>query len=258
MQRAPKSPKNVKSTFFNTARFLLEHLRFEHGGAKLASCPGRHLTSLRPWRLHNNDNTEWNTQVGSTQINNGRTHKPNRRTSHYCMEPLCLHTCNNHSVGIMKARCISKVFANLRLPYQTCTTGKMNNDKDWLSRIHLQFRTELNFQKTSYINYWKSNNYQTASCSNCWSVTCQNTLAIETENNFKTETLSASTRCYWKNWNTHCRIAMTSVTITERNMMIKDVKKQRSSLWFSLAPGPHFENSMGPTPALHKQLRYKV
>jgi len=24
-------------------------LRFEHGGAKLASCPGRHLNSLRPW-----------------------------------------------------------------------------------------------------------------------------------------------------------------------------------------------------------------
>ena len=27
--------------------------RFEHGGAKLASCPGRHLTPLRPWLSHN-------------------------------------------------------------------------------------------------------------------------------------------------------------------------------------------------------------
>jgi len=24
-------------------------LRFDHGGAKLASCPGRHLTSFCPW-----------------------------------------------------------------------------------------------------------------------------------------------------------------------------------------------------------------
>jgi len=29
--------------------FQKDH-RIEHGGAKLASCPGRHLTSLRPWR----------------------------------------------------------------------------------------------------------------------------------------------------------------------------------------------------------------
>ena len=28
---------------------LPKDVRFEHGGAKLASCPGRHLTSLRPW-----------------------------------------------------------------------------------------------------------------------------------------------------------------------------------------------------------------
>jgi len=45
---AKKSPENVTSTCFNTVHLLLKDLRFEHGGAKLASCPGRHLTSLRP------------------------------------------------------------------------------------------------------------------------------------------------------------------------------------------------------------------
>jgi len=44
---APKSPKNVTSTFFNTVHLFPKDLRFEHGGAKLASCPGRHLTLLR-------------------------------------------------------------------------------------------------------------------------------------------------------------------------------------------------------------------
>jgi len=34
--------------FFNTVHLLPEDLRFEHGGAKLASCPGHHLNSLRP------------------------------------------------------------------------------------------------------------------------------------------------------------------------------------------------------------------
>jgi len=46
--REPKSPNNVTSAFFNTVNFLPNDLRFEHGGAKLASCPGRRLTSLRP------------------------------------------------------------------------------------------------------------------------------------------------------------------------------------------------------------------
>jgi len=45
---ASKSSKNVTSTFFNTVNLLPKELRFEHGGVKLASCPGRHLTSLRP------------------------------------------------------------------------------------------------------------------------------------------------------------------------------------------------------------------
>ena len=42
LRRAPKSPNNLTSTFFNTVRLLPKDLRFEHGGAKLASCPGRH------------------------------------------------------------------------------------------------------------------------------------------------------------------------------------------------------------------------
>jgi len=32
----------------STAHLLSKDLRFEHAGAKLVSCPGRHLTSLRP------------------------------------------------------------------------------------------------------------------------------------------------------------------------------------------------------------------
>ena len=45
----PTNPNNVTRTFFNTVHSLPKDLRFEYGGAKLASCPGRHLTSLRPW-----------------------------------------------------------------------------------------------------------------------------------------------------------------------------------------------------------------
>jgi len=48
MRGAPKSPKNVTSTFFNTVHLLPKDLSFEHGGAKLASCPRRYLTSSRP------------------------------------------------------------------------------------------------------------------------------------------------------------------------------------------------------------------
>ena len=46
----PKSHNNVTSTFFNT--FTSKCLRFERGGTKLASFPGRHLTSLRLWLSH--------------------------------------------------------------------------------------------------------------------------------------------------------------------------------------------------------------
>jgi len=43
-----KSPDNVTSTFFNRVYLLPKDLSFEHGGTKLASCPGPHITSLRP------------------------------------------------------------------------------------------------------------------------------------------------------------------------------------------------------------------
>ena len=47
----PKNPNNVTSTFFNR-RFASERRQVRTWGAKLASCPGRHLTSLRPWSLY--------------------------------------------------------------------------------------------------------------------------------------------------------------------------------------------------------------
>jgi len=53
-QRGHNSPGAEKSQqcrkyFFNTVHLLPKDLRFEHGGAKLASCPGPHLTSLHSW-----------------------------------------------------------------------------------------------------------------------------------------------------------------------------------------------------------------
>ena len=39
--RAPESPNNVASTFFNTVQFLPKDFRFEHGGANLVSWPPR-------------------------------------------------------------------------------------------------------------------------------------------------------------------------------------------------------------------------
>jgi len=48
LREAPKSPNNVTSTFFNTVNLLSKELRFDHVGAKLVFCPGRHLTSLHP------------------------------------------------------------------------------------------------------------------------------------------------------------------------------------------------------------------
>ena len=50
LRGTPKSPKIVTTTFFNAIYLLPKDLRFEHWGARLASCPGRHLTSLRPGR----------------------------------------------------------------------------------------------------------------------------------------------------------------------------------------------------------------
>ena len=43
-----ENPNKFTSTFYNTVHFLPEDLRFEHGDAKRAYCPGRHLTSLHP------------------------------------------------------------------------------------------------------------------------------------------------------------------------------------------------------------------
>jgi len=40
--------QNVTRTFFNRVHLLPTGLRFEYVGTKFASCPGRHLTSLRP------------------------------------------------------------------------------------------------------------------------------------------------------------------------------------------------------------------
>jgi len=39
LRGAPKNPNNVTSTFFSTVYLLQKELRFEHGGAKLASFP---------------------------------------------------------------------------------------------------------------------------------------------------------------------------------------------------------------------------
>jgi len=38
-----ENPNNFTSTFGNAANFLPKDLRFEHVGAKFASCPGRRL-----------------------------------------------------------------------------------------------------------------------------------------------------------------------------------------------------------------------
>ena len=48
LQEVPKSPNNITSTFFITVHVLPKDLSFEHGGAKLASCSGCYLISLRP------------------------------------------------------------------------------------------------------------------------------------------------------------------------------------------------------------------
>jgi len=40
LRGAPKSSSNVTSTFFNAVHLLPKDFSFEHGGAKLASCPG--------------------------------------------------------------------------------------------------------------------------------------------------------------------------------------------------------------------------
>jgi len=46
-ESAEKSQQCLKY-LLQYSTFASENLSFEHGGAKLASCPGRYLTSLRP------------------------------------------------------------------------------------------------------------------------------------------------------------------------------------------------------------------
>jgi len=46
-----ESPNNVTRTAFNTVHLLPKKLIGEHRGGKLASCPWRHLTWLRPCSL---------------------------------------------------------------------------------------------------------------------------------------------------------------------------------------------------------------
>ena len=61
LRRAPKSPNNFTSTFFNTVHLLPKDLRLEHGSATLASFSWRHLTLLRPcvvWFV-NQCTTKW-------------------------------------------------------------------------------------------------------------------------------------------------------------------------------------------------------
>ena len=43
-----RSPNNVTSTFFNIVHLFPQDLGFKDGGAKLASCPERYVTSLHP------------------------------------------------------------------------------------------------------------------------------------------------------------------------------------------------------------------
>ena len=53
--KVQKSPNNVTNTFFNAKHLLPKDISFEYWGAKLASYPGCHLTSLHPGvKSHNN------------------------------------------------------------------------------------------------------------------------------------------------------------------------------------------------------------
>jgi len=63
----------MSQALYSTADLLPKALRFEHGGAKFVSCPGRHLTSLRPciqvfWylchcRCHGNEIIDWRSPI---------------------------------------------------------------------------------------------------------------------------------------------------------------------------------------------------
>jgi len=50
---------------------------------------------------------------------------------------------------------------------------------------------------------------------------------------------------------------MTTATISERIMINENVKKTRSSFWFSFL-GPALKKTVGSPPVQHKQLRWRV
>jgi len=47
-----RNVSTMSQVLSSTAYLLPKDLRFEHGGAKLVSCSGRHLTSLRPCAIN--------------------------------------------------------------------------------------------------------------------------------------------------------------------------------------------------------------
>jgi len=51
-QKGDEKSQQCHKYFFQYSAFSSHDLRFEHGDTKLASCPGRHLISLRPWVCH--------------------------------------------------------------------------------------------------------------------------------------------------------------------------------------------------------------
>jgi len=170
-------------------------------------------------------------------------------------EPLFLHTCNSHSLGIIKTRCISKAFSNLR-----CVIRLVREEK-WitLSSTHLQLQTKLNFQKTSVItcNYWKSNNCRNVSCSKCWNVTCQNTLATETGKQLQNLNPLGLHQVLLKKL-VYALPDNNDFCCNYGTKYDKGVKNDAVYFGFHWQLAPHFKNTVGPTPALHKQLRYKV
>jgi len=66
----PKSPNNATSIFFNAVHLFAKELKCEHEGGKLASCPGRRLTSLCPWIQRNVKRTKCkHSRCGSDPVN---------------------------------------------------------------------------------------------------------------------------------------------------------------------------------------------
>ena len=57
-QGAEKSQQRHKYFLLQYNTFASERPQFEHGGAKLASCPGPHLNSLRPYLQDTSNNRQ--------------------------------------------------------------------------------------------------------------------------------------------------------------------------------------------------------